>query len=138
MAAVSPHTNERQADRSPRSTLRSNASRERVARAWTAERATNRLKDFQAVTTALPVGHAKQRALAVRDLVGGHLAGRRIEAAFALAGKALDTGIQSRSGRIVERARAVRRTLTATAPPKVVRDFDERLHGAYVQKGAAA
>lgn len=42
-AAVSRYTNEGWADRSPRSTLRSNAPRERVARAWTAERATNRL-----------------------------------------------------------------------------------------------
>ena len=66
------------------------------------------------------------------DIAAGHLAGGRVEAAFALAGRALDTGLTYRSGRIVEQARAVRRTLTTSAPPKVVRDFDERLHGVYL------
>lgn len=81
---------------------------------------------------ALATGHAKQRALLVLDIAAGHLAGGRIEAAFALAGRALETGVTYRSGRIVERARAVRRTLTISATPKVVRDFDERLHGVYL------
>ncbi len=81
---------------------------------------------------ALATGHAKQRALLVLDIAAGHLAGGRVEAAFALAGRALDTGLTYRSGRIVEQARAVRRTLTTSAPPKVVRDFDERLHGVYL------
>ncbi|MEI5098415.1 helix-turn-helix transcriptional regulator [Streptomyces sp. PmtG] len=83
-------------------------------------------------TEALATGHAKQRALLVLDIAAGHLADGRVEAAFALAGRALDTGVAYRSGRIVERARAVRRTLTSTTPPKVVRDFDERLHGVYL------
>ncbi|GHH84647.1 hypothetical protein GCM10017771_14330 [Streptomyces capitiformicae] len=81
---------------------------------------------------ALTSGHAKQRALLVLDLAAGHLAAGRIEAAFALASRALDTGLQYRSGRIVERSRAVRRSLSLTSPPKVVRDFDERLHGVYL------
>lgn len=81
---------------------------------------------------ALATGHAKQRALLVLDIAAGHLAGGRVEAAFALASRALDAGLQYRSGRIVERARAVRRTLTTATPPKVVRDFDERLHGVYL------
>ncbi|MEU5143691.1 helix-turn-helix domain-containing protein [Streptomyces sp. NPDC021139] len=85
-------------------------------------------EDVEALTT----GHAKQRALLVLDIAAGHLAGGRIDAAFALAFRALDTGLQYRSGRIVERARALRRSLTTTAPPKVVRDFDERLHGVYL------
>ncbi|MGW0880361.1 hypothetical protein [Streptomyces sp. NPDC002671] len=80
----------------------------------------------------MATGHAKQRALIVLDIAAGHLAGGRVEAAFALASRALDTGLAYRSGRIVERARAVRRTLTTTTPPKVVRDFDERLHGVYL------
>lgn len=83
-------------------------------------------------TEALATGHAKQRALVVLNIEAGHLAGGRVEAAFALAGRALDTGLKYRSGRIVERARQVRRTLTTAAPPKVVRDFDERLHGVYL------
>ncbi|MEU2978803.1 helix-turn-helix transcriptional regulator [Streptomyces hirsutus] len=81
---------------------------------------------------ALATGHAKQRALLVLDLAAGHLAGGRVESAFALARRALDTGLTYKSGRIVERARVVRRTLTTNAPPKVVRDFDERLHGVYL------
>ncbi|MFH9983704.1 helix-turn-helix domain-containing protein [Streptomyces sp. NPDC017179] len=85
-------------------------------------------EDVEALTT----GHAKQRALLVLDIAAGHLAGGRVEAAFALASHALEVGLQYRSGRIVERARTVRRSLTTTSPPKVVRDFDERLHGVYL------
>ncbi|WP_225448650.1 DNA-binding protein [Streptacidiphilus sp. P02-A3a] len=83
-------------------------------------------------TAALATGHAKQRALVVLDIAAGHLAAGRVEAAFALASRALDTGIEYRSGRIVERARTVRRSITSTSPPKVVREFDERLHGVYL------
>ncbi|MFI9605442.1 hypothetical protein ACIHCX_37490 [Streptomyces sp. NPDC052043] len=68
----------------------------------------------------------------VLDIAAGHLAAGRVEAAFALASRAFTTGVQYRSGRIIERARAVRRTLTTATPPKVVRDFDERLHGVYL------
>ncbi|WP_318199191.1 helix-turn-helix transcriptional regulator [Streptomyces sp. SCL15-4] len=75
---------------------------------------------------ALATGHAKQRALLVLDIAGG-----RVEAAFAFASRALEAGLQYRSGRIVERARALRRSLTTASPPRVVRDFDERLHGVY-------
>lgn len=81
---------------------------------------------------ALTTGHTKQRALLVLDIAAGHLAGGRVEATFALASRALDIGLQYRSGRIVERARTLRRSLTTTSPPKVVRDFDERLHGVYL------
>ncbi|MFF4425835.1 helix-turn-helix domain-containing protein [Streptomyces sp. NPDC001549] len=84
--------------------------------------------DVEALTT----GHAKQRALLVLDIAAGHLAGGRVEAAFALAGRSLDTALQYRSGRIVERARDVRRSLTSVSPPKIVREFDERLHGVYL------
>ncbi|GFH36821.1 helix-turn-helix transcriptional regulator [Streptomyces pacificus] len=83
-------------------------------------------------TQALGTGSAKQRALVVLDVAAGHLAGGRVEAAFALASRAVDTGLQYRSGRIIERARRVRRSLSLTSPPKVVRDFDERLHDVYL------
>ncbi|MFC5220006.1 hypothetical protein [Streptomyces coerulescens] len=83
-------------------------------------------------TEVLTTGHEKQRALLVLDVASCHLAGGRVEAAFALASRALNTGLKYRSGRIVERARAVRRTLTTTTPPKVVRAFDEQLHGVYL------
>ncbi len=83
-------------------------------------------------TAALATGHDKQRALLVLDIAAGHLASGRLEAAFALAGRALDSGLLYRSGRIVDRARELRRTLTTASPPKVVRDFDERLRGVYL------
>ncbi|WP_030338465.1 hypothetical protein [Streptomyces sp. NRRL S-1022] len=79
---------------------------------------------------ALSTGHAKLRA--VLDIAAGHLAGGRVEAAFALASRALEAGLRYRSGRTVERARHLRRSLTTSSPPKVVRDFDERLHGVYL------
>ncbi|MER6330519.1 helix-turn-helix transcriptional regulator [Streptomyces sp. NPDC001034] len=81
---------------------------------------------------ALTSGHAKQRALLMLDIAAGHLAGGRVEAAFALATRALEAGLRYRSGRIVEGARGLRRSLTTSSPPKVVRDFDERLHGVYL------
>jgi hypothetical protein len=82
--------------------------------------------------SALATGHAKQRALVALDIAAGHLSVGRVEAAFALASRAMDTGLQYRSGRIVERARALRRSLATSSPPKVVRDFDERLHDVYL------
>ncbi|MFD7957270.1 helix-turn-helix domain-containing protein [Streptomyces ardesiacus] len=81
---------------------------------------------------ALATGHAKQRALLLLDIAAGHLAAGRVEGAFAVATRALETGLHYRSGRIVERARAVRRSLALSSPPRVVRDFDERLHGVYL------
>lgn len=72
-------------------------------------------------------GHQRQHPLLVWR---GHRG--RVDAAFSLASRALETGLKYRSGRIVERARTVRRTLTTTAPPKVVRDFDEQLHNVYL------
>ncbi|WP_405979158.1 hypothetical protein [Streptomyces sp. NBC_00158] len=83
-------------------------------------------------TEALATGHAKQRALVVLDVAAGHLSAGRIEAAFAFASKAVETGVAYRSGRIVERARALRRSLSLTSPPRVVREFDERLQDVYL------
>ncbi|MFJ3876859.1 hypothetical protein ACIPW5_05315 [Streptomyces sp. NPDC090077] len=87
---------------------------------------------LEADTEALATGHAKQRALLILDIAAGHLATGRVEAAFAFAGRALDTGLQYRSGRIVDRARAVRRAYRTSSAPKVVREFDERLHDVYL------
>lgn len=87
---------------------------------------------LSADTEALGGGHEKQRALVVLDLAAGHLAAGRVEAAFAFAGRAVETGLKYRSGRIVDRARAVRRSLALASPPKVVREFDERLHDVYL------
>jgi transcriptional regulator with XRE-family HTH domain len=81
---------------------------------------------------ALATGRAKQRALLLLDIAAGHLSAGRVEGSFSLASRALEVGVQYRSGRIVERARAVRRSLSLSCPPRVVRDFDERLHGIYL------
>ncbi|MGE7385951.1 helix-turn-helix domain-containing protein [Streptomyces sp. NPDC004126] len=83
-------------------------------------------------TEALATGHTKQRALVVLDVAAGHLSAGRIDAAFAFASKAVETGVAYRSGRIVERARALRRSLALTSPPRVVREFDERLQDVYL------
>ena len=53
---------------------------------------------------ALATSHAKQRALLVLDIAAGHPAAGRVEAGFALASKAVDAGLEYRSGRIAERA----------------------------------
>ena len=87
---------------------------------------------LDADTAALATGNAKQRALVALDVAAGHLAAGKVEVAFALAAHSVATGIEYKSGRIVERARSLRRTLTTTSPPKVVREFDERLHGVYL------
>ncbi|MDW6061450.1 helix-turn-helix transcriptional regulator [Streptomyces sp. FXJ1.4098] len=85
-----------------------------------------------AATAALASGHEKQRALLALDLAAAHMAEGRLDGAFALAARALEAGVRYRSGRVIERARSLRRACTSTTPPRVVRDFDERLHGIYL------
>lgn len=90
---------------------------------------------FSAQDEAGPVlasGHEKQRALYALDVASAHMASGRLDGAFALATKALEAGVRYRSGRIVERARTLRRSYTSATPPRVVRDFDERLYGVYL------
>ncbi|MGH3323528.1 MAG: helix-turn-helix domain-containing protein [Streptomyces sp.] len=90
---------------------------------------------FGAQDDAAPVlasGHDKQHALYVLDVASAHLAAGRLDGAFALATRTLETGVRYRSGRIVERARALRRSYATTSLPKVVRDFDDRLYGIYL------
>lgn len=77
-------------------------------------------------------GHEKQRALLLLDVAAGHLASGRLDGAFTLAAQAVEIGLRYKSGRIVERARAVRREYASATPPKVVRDFDDRLHGVFL------
>ncbi|MGW7516697.1 helix-turn-helix domain-containing protein [Streptomyces sp. NPDC054796] len=88
--------------------------------------------DGQAATKALSSGHEKQRALRTLDVAMAHMAAGRLDGAFALASRAVETGLRFRSGRILEKARAMRRNFPVTNPPKVVRDFDERLHAVYL------
>jgi transcriptional regulator with XRE-family HTH domain len=86
----------------------------------------------KAAGSALSSGHVKQRALLSLDIAAGHLAAGRLDAAFILGMGALEAGLRYRSGRIVERSRALRQAYTSSTPAKVVRDFDERLHSAYL------
>ncbi|MBO8187951.1 hypothetical protein [Streptomyces spirodelae] len=46
--------------------------------------------------------------------------------------QAVETGVRYRSGRIIERARALRRSFSSSSLPRVVRDFDDRLYGVYL------
>ncbi|WP_413102203.1 helix-turn-helix domain-containing protein [Streptomyces sp. Inha503] len=85
-----------------------------------------------AAAAALTSSHEKQRALLMLDLAAAQLATGRLDGAFALAGRALETGARYRSGRIIERARGLRRSYTSTTPPRAVREFDDRLHGIYL------
>lgn len=90
---------------------------------------------FGAQDDAAPIlvsGHDKQRALYVLDVASAHLAAGRLDGAFALATRALETGVRYRSGRVVEKARALRRSYATTTPPGVVREFDDRLYGVYL------
>lgn len=87
---------------------------------------------FDSQDEAAPVlasGHDKQRALYILDVAAAQLAAGRLDGAFSLATRALETGVRYRSGRIVEKARTMRRSYVTGSPPRVVRDFDERLYG---------
>lgn len=85
----------------------------------------------EAAEAALTSGHAKQRALLLLDVATGHLAQGRVETAFVLATHAVDSGLMLRSERVVNRAHAFRRGHGCDAPPKVVREFDDRLLALY-------
>ncbi|MFJ9029068.1 multiprotein-bridging factor 1 family protein [Streptomyces sp. NPDC102274] len=86
----------------------------------------------ETIATALRGGHDKQRAFLTLDVATRYLAAGDAEAAFTLAGRALAEGIRLRSGKIAERARALRRSYSATSPPSMVREFDNQLHTAYL------
>ncbi len=83
-------------------------------------------------TAVMTSGHDKQRALLQLDMASGYLAAGRLDGAFTVAARALEVGLRYKSGRIVERARAVRRSYSGPTPPKVLRDFDDRLHGVFL------
>lgn len=74
----------------------------------------------------------EQRALLTLDVATGHLSTGRVDSAFALATRAVQDGLRLRSGRIVERARAFRRSYASATPPGIVRDFDTLLHDTYL------
>ncbi|MEV7868398.1 helix-turn-helix transcriptional regulator [Streptomyces sp. NPDC088124] len=86
----------------------------------------------ETMATALTGGHDKQRAMLTLDIATRRLADGDIDAAFGLANRALAEGLRLRSGRIVERARGLRRSYLSPSPPTTVREFDEKLHTAYL------
>ena len=86
----------------------------------------------QEISSALSNSHDKQRALLTLDLATGYLATKEIDTAFTLAQRALREGMRLRSGKITERARALRRAYSTPRPPGIVRDFDDQLHAAYL------
>ncbi|MFJ1646990.1 multiprotein-bridging factor 1 family protein [Streptomyces sp. NPDC088258] len=86
----------------------------------------------EVIATALSGGHDKQRALLTLDVASRHLTEGNADAAFGLAGRALAEGIRLRSGKIVEKARALRRSYSSLTPPSMVREFDNQLHTVYL------
>jgi hypothetical protein len=87
---------------------------------------------YDEAAAAMSTAHAKQRALLQLDTATGHQAAGRLEAGYALATQAVEAGLRYRSGRVIERARVFRRAYASATPPKIVRDFDDRLHGVYL------
>ncbi|WP_125262140.1 helix-turn-helix domain-containing protein [Streptomyces alboflavus] len=90
------------------------------------------LASLDDATAALSSNHEKQRALLGLDVASGHMSSGHLDTAFALAARSLDVGLRLRSGRVVERARTFRRTYSSANPPTIVREFDARLHDAYL------
>ncbi|QDQ16512.1 helix-turn-helix domain-containing protein [Streptomyces spectabilis] len=90
------------------------------------------LTSLDDATAALSSHHEKQRALLGLDVASGHMASGHLDTAFALAARSLDVGLRLRSGRVVERARTFRRSYSSATPPAIVREFDTRLHDAYL------
>ncbi|WP_309500314.1 helix-turn-helix domain-containing protein [Streptomyces shenzhenensis] len=84
------------------------------------------------IASALGSGHDKQRALLTLDVAAGYLATKEIDTAFRLAERALQEGVRLRSGKIAERARALRRAYLSPRPPSIVRAFDDQLHATHL------
>ncbi|MYS87598.1 hypothetical protein GTZ85_47180 [Streptomyces sp. SID5474] len=87
---------------------------------------------LRAAEPAIRSGHAKQRALLMLDIADAHLESGHVDTAFACADQAVETGIEYRSGRVIDRARRLRRRVSMTMPPRAVRRFDDRLHGVHM------
>jgi transcriptional regulator with XRE-family HTH domain len=84
-----------------------------------------------AAVANLPVlmaaGHRKQGALILLDLACAHVQAQEVEEGLRVATAAITLAASTRSERVLSRARQVRRTIPATAPPGSLRDFDEHL-----------
>ncbi len=78
----------------------------------------------------LDAGHRKQRALVLLDLASAHVQSHELDEALRVGIAAVDLGAHTRSERVLSGARQFRRTVPATAPRGVLREFDERLRAA--------
>jgi hypothetical protein len=72
-------------------------------------------------------GHAKQRGLLQLDLAEAHLQAGEADEAFRIAVEAVDLGRHIQSGRIINRARRLRRHFTGSPTHPIVRGFDDRI-----------
>jgi transcriptional regulator with XRE-family HTH domain len=75
----------------------------------------------------LNAGHGRQRALLGLDLAEAQLHTHAVDEAFAIANQALELAAPYNSGRVAQRARGFRRTVTGRVPQHLLREFDERL-----------
>ncbi|MFJ7423460.1 helix-turn-helix domain-containing protein [Streptomyces uncialis] len=84
------------------------------------------------LTTAVTGGHDKQRALITLNAATTHLTRNPdLEAAFALATRALHAGLRLASGRVVDQARHFRRA-AGRSVDAYADEFDSLLHTAYL------
>ena len=84
---------------------------------------------FAAVETSGLSGtaHPRQHALLILDLAEAHLIAGDPDVAFAIGTGALEIAAPFLSGRVADRARALRRTATGHIPPGIMAEFDDRL-----------
>ncbi|MGH3851705.1 MAG: hypothetical protein ACRDRT_18770, partial [Pseudonocardiaceae bacterium] len=72
-------------------------------------------------------GHRKQGALTLLDLASAHGQTQEVEEGLRVATAAIDLAANTRSERVLNRARQFRRTIPAATTPGPLRDFDEHL-----------
>jgi hypothetical protein len=93
-----------------------------------------------AAVADLPVsmtdGHRKQGALVLLDLACAHVQAQEVEEGLRVATTAVDLAAITRSERVLSQARQFRRTIPASAPPGLLREFDEHLRAANTQEQA--
>lgn len=84
---------------------------------------------FAATETAAlsAASHPRQQALLMLDLAEAHLVAGQPDVAFAIGAGALEVAAPFASGRVADRARALRRTATGHIAPGIMSEFDDRL-----------
>lgn len=79
------------------------------------------------VVGATAASHPRQQALLMLDLAEAHMVTGDPDVAFAVAATALGIAAPFASGRVADRARALRRTATGHIAPGIMNEFDDRL-----------